>query len=88
MKQVCEWADHVFRINYRNYAVRKDGKKVTGKVASRDTTRAVYIGGAQDYRAKSRTLGRFTDDEGNPINCVSFETPADDSIWTFLFGEE
>lgn len=87
MKQVCEWADHVFRINYLNSAVQKEGDKVTGKVASRDTTRAVYIGGAQDYRAKSRTLGRFTDDEGNFINCVSFETPADDSIWTFLFGE-
>ncbi len=87
MKQVCEWADHVFRINYLNTAVRAEGQRVTGKVASRDTTRAVYIGGAQDYRAKSRTLGRFTDDEGNLITCVSFETPADDSIWTFLFGE-
>ena len=87
MKQVCEWVDHIFRINYLNTAVRSEGKKITGKVASRDTTRAVYIDGAQDFRAKSRTLGRFTDDEGNLITCVSFETPADDSIWTFLFGE-
>ncbi len=88
MKQVCEWADHIFRINYLNTAVRAEGDKVTGKVASRDVTRAVYIGGAQDYRAKSRTLGRFTDDDGNPITCVSFDGPADDSIWTFLFDEE
>ncbi len=87
MKQVCEWADHIFRINYLNTAVRSEGKKTTGKVASRDVTRAVYIGGALDFRAKSRTLGRFTDENGELITCVSFETPADDSIWTFLFGE-
>lgn len=88
MKQVCEWADHIFRINYLNTAIRTEGDKITGKVASRDTTRAVYIGGAQDFRAKSRTLNRFVDDEGNSISCVSFEHPADDSIWAFLFNEE
>ena len=88
MKQVCEWADHIFRINYLNTAVRAEGKKITGKVASRDVTRAVYIGGAQDFRAKSRTLGRFTNENGEVITCVSFETPADDSIWTFLFDGE
>ena len=29
MKQVCEWVDHIFRINYLNTAVRSEGKKIT-----------------------------------------------------------
>ncbi len=88
MKQVCEWADHIFRINYLNTAIRPEGDKVTGKVASQDVTRAIYIGGAQDFRAKSRTLGRFTSEDGDPIECISFKTPDDDSLWQYLFGEE
>ena len=88
MLTVCEWADQVFRISYLNMAVRTDGEKTTGKVASRDSTRAIYIGGRQDYRAKSRTLDRFTTEEGEPIEVIAFATPADNSLWTFIFDKE
>lgn len=88
MLELCAWADQVFRVNYLNTAVRSEGQRVTGKVVSHDSTRAIYIGGGQDYRAKSRTLGRFVDDTGKPIECVSFATPDDSAIWDFLFGEE
>ena len=87
MLEVCAWADQVFRVNYLNTAVRAEGERVTGKVVSRDTTRAVYIGGAQDYRAKSRTLNKFKTDEGEMIECIAFANPADDSLWTYIFDE-
>lgn len=87
MKQACEWVDHIFRVNYLHTAVKSEGERVAGKVASQDTTRAIFIGGAQDYRAKSRTLGKFITDEGEPITCISFENPADDSLWKFIFSE-
>ena len=88
MLEVCAWADQVFRVNYLNTAIRTEGKKIIGKVASRDTTRAIYIGGAQDYRAKSRTLNKFVSDEGELVDCVAFARPDDDSLWTFIFNEE
>lgn len=89
MKQVCEWADHVFRINYQNMVIRSDGDRPTGKVApNQKATRAVYIGGAQHYQAKSRTLAKFISEEGELIECISFEHPADDSFWTFIFEKE
>jgi hypothetical protein len=69
----CEWADHIFRIGYRNIAV--DDKK-----AASDGQRAVFVHGQAHFRAKSRTLGM---DKA----VVSFEEPADDSIWQFVFGE-
>lgn len=87
MLEVCAWADQVFRINYLNTAVRAEGQRVTGKVVSSDTTRAIYIGGAQDYQAKSRTLHRFITEDG-PIECIQFESPSDNSLWKFLFDEE
>lgn len=88
MLQVCEWADHVFRINYLNTAIRAEGKRIVGKVASKDTTRAIYIGGAQDYRAKSRTLNKFVGEDGERIDCIAFEHPADASLWEFIFDGE
>ena len=87
MLEACAWADQVFRINYLNTAVRKDGEKTTGKVASSDSTRAIYIGGAQHYRAKSRTMGQFISAGEEAVDIISFDHPADDSLWTFLFGE-
>ena len=86
MLEVCAWADQVFRISYLTTVVSAEKGK-TGKIAGRDTTRAIYVGGAQDYRAKSRTLNKFADDEGNPIECIAFENPADSSLWEFIFDE-
>ncbi len=88
MLEVCAWADQVFRISYLDTTVRREGEKKTGKITSQDSTRAVYIGGAQFYRAKSRTLNKFATDEGEAIECISFEHPADDSFWTFIFEKE
>lgn len=88
MLETCAWADHVFRIGYLYAAVRTEGQRVIGKVKSKDTTRAIYITGAMDYRAKSRTLHKFVSEDGEPIDCVSFTHPADSSLWGFIFGEE
>lgn len=88
MKQVCEWADHVFRVGYLNTVIRAEGDRVTGKIApNQNTVRAIYIGGAQHYQAKSRTLAKFASEEGELIECISFEHPADGSLWEFIFGE-
>lgn len=87
MLEVCAWADHVFRIGYLHTTVRTEGQRVVGKVSKRDTTRAIYVAGAMDYRAKSRTLHKFTDENDEPIECVSFANPADSSLWDYIFGE-
>ena len=68
----CEWADHIFRIDYQHLAVDKK-KKVTGT-----DTRAIFVHPEPHFRAKSRTLG-------SELAVVAFEDPADDSIWKFLF---
>jgi hypothetical protein len=68
----CEWMDHVFRI--ADYgAVVKDKKILsTGK-------RAIFVKQEAYFRAKSRTLPL-------DIECVSFDSPSDDSIWQYVFG--
>lgn len=88
MLELCAWSDHVFRVSYLNRAVRTEGEKITGKVVSRDSTRAIYVSGAMDYRAKSRTLSRFKDENNELIQCVSFNAPNDNSLWEFLFNAE
>lgn len=77
----CEWADHVFRIEYSDRFV-SDERKVTGS-----TERAVFIVPEDpSYCAKSRTLGNLTDADGEPITRISFENPQDDSLWRYLFN--
>lgn len=88
MLETCAWADHVFRIGYLNTNVHTEGQRVIGKVASRDATRAIYITGAMDYRAKSRTLHKFISEDGELATYVPFTNPADSSLWNFIFGEE
>jgi len=88
MLETCAWADHVFRISYLNTLVRAEGDRVTGKAIGQDSTRAIYIAGAMDYRAKSRTLGKFVSDDGEPVECVAFADPSDDSLWQFIFNKE
>lgn len=68
----CEWADHLFFIDYQLLLV--DDKKK----ASSDTKRAIFVHPEAHFRAKSRTLGL---DKA----VVAFDDPKDDSIWTFLF---
>ena len=87
MLEVCAWADQVFRVGYLNTAVRAEGERIAGKITSQDATRAIYIGGAQHYRAKSRTLNKFISEDGERLEIISFDNPADDSLWTYIFGE-
>ncbi len=86
---VCEWADHIMRINYLNTRVQAEGERLTGKIApNQDSTRAVFIGGAQDFEAKSRTGEKFTGENGERVEQIAFADPSDDTFWTFLFPEE
>lgn len=65
----CEWADYIFRIDYQDVFVKE--KKVTG-----ETIRCVITKPEVYFRAKSRT---------SLESIISFENPADDSVWKFLF---
>ena len=86
MHDVCEWADHVFRVNFLNTGVRVEKDRPIGKVVSSDSIRAIYISGAQDFYAKNKIVNNVTED-GTPIQCVAFDNPADSSLWEFLFPE-
>ena len=68
----CEWADHILRIDYQDVFVKE--KKVTG-----ETVRNIFTQPEVYFRAKSRTLTE-------PV--ISFESPDDNSLWKFMFGEK
>jgi len=87
MLEVCEWADHILRVGYLRTMVDIEADRSVGKAQS-DATRAIFVGGAQDFLAKSRTLGLFVDDDGSPVSCVSFANPADGTIWEYIFDQE
>ena len=70
----CEWADHIFRIDWEN-AIVKDGK--VAPVSSR----VIRVHRDATFEAKSRTLGA-------DCAAVTFTDPKDDSIWQLLFGGE
>ena len=81
----CEWADHVFRLEYADRHI-SDDRKIKD---SSTTERAIYIVPENpSYCAKSRTLGNLLDSDGDPITRISFESPEDGSLWTYLFPEE
>lgn len=88
MLEVCAWADQVFRIGYYDVAVFAEKDRKVGKVTTRSTQRAIYVQGAQYFRAKSRTQNRFVSAEGELVDIVAFDHPADDSIWQFIFPQE
>jgi hypothetical protein len=84
----CEWADHVFKIDYISQQVTGARSEVDNKGHVKDhagkisgaTTRAIFtMPSDPSYFAKTRTL---TD------AVISFETPADDSLWQILFPTE
>lgn len=66
------WADHIFRITFQSETVAAGKKRASG-----DTTRVINTTTGLAYDAKTR--GR------NIPALVSFATPADDSIWQFVF---
>ena len=74
----CEWADHVLRIAHLETHVSGEKDARVGKIATTDTTRAIFTQEARHFFAKSRTLEE-------PI--ISFDSPTDDSLWQYLFPE-
>lgn len=74
--QANEWADHVLRIRYNDQIV-------VDKKASGTTERAIFIYPEQHFFAKSRTLKLEGEDD-----CVSFESPEDNSIWQMLWPDK
>jgi len=76
-----EWADHVFKISNEGVIAAKDDDKAKVAKATSTGNRIIHVHAPEvHYKAKSRTIPyRF------PV--VSFDNPADDSIWKFLFDE-
>jgi hypothetical protein len=66
-----EWSDFCFRIGYSTLAV-------SNKRASSSGQRVFFVSPETHFEAKARG---FPPD----IKCVSFDSPADDSIWKFTF---
>ena len=80
--ELCEWADHVFRIGYADFRVAADHDKArVGKVQATDAVRSVYTGGAQHFIAKSRPINGY-----RIPTVISFAEAGDDSLWSFVFG--
>ena len=77
----CEWADHVFKISNEGVIAAKDSEKAKVAKATSTGNRIIHVHAPEVYyKAKSRTIPyRF------PV--VSFDHPADNSIWQFLFDE-
>lgn len=88
MLEVCAWADHVFRIGFHDTTVVGGSDDKVGKIKTSSSQRAIYVAGAQHFMAKSRTLGRFRTEEGEPIEVIQFENPDDDTLWQFIFPQE
>jgi len=75
---VCEWADHVVRIDYFNTQIRADKDAKVGKIVG-DTERAIFTMPEPHFFAKTRTLTE-------PV--IAFSDPTDDSLWRMLFPEQ
>jgi len=75
----CEWADHIFRIDYQGTWVKKANKDAAYGKVSGDTTRVIQTKEETYFKAKSRTLD-------DPV--VAFSTKDDDSLWQLLFEGE
>jgi hypothetical protein len=78
-----EWADHIFRIDYKAMHVESEkafGGKKAGKITG-DTTRMIITKEQPHFVAKSRTL----DDD---CEFISFDSASDTSIWDFVFPNE
>lgn len=83
--EFIEWCDHVVRVSYLNFDVRRDSDRAkTAKVIDDSTVRGLFTGGAAHYVAKTRPLPGG----GKLPEVISFETELDNSLWVFLFGEK
>lgn len=79
--EICEWADHVFRIGYADFNVSKDSEKAkVAKVTQADATRAIFTGGAPHFIAKSRPINGY-----RIPAVIGFDSPTDNSLWQFIF---
>lgn len=80
--EVCEWADHIFRIGYHDMTVsvstEADAKRGRGKITG-EPLRAIYTANALHFCAKNKGLDA-------PV--VSYADNEDDTIWQLLFGEQ
>jgi hypothetical protein len=77
--EFVEWCDFVFRIGYASLVVTKENKNATKGKVSGSSDRVIYTSGELHFIAKNRSNGTLP-----PV--VTFATPADDSIWQFVFG--
>lgn len=85
---VCEWVDHIVQIDYLGQVVETEGNKTTGKVTG-SADRVIRVCPENpSHVAKSRTLGNMKYEDETPITKVSFESPADDTLWQFIFPRE
>ncbi len=82
---VCEWADHVLRLDYDSRQVvgarvdPRSGKEGPGKVRG-STSRVIYtIPTDPSFFAKTRTLK-------DPL--ISFDAPDDASLWEIMFPDQ
>lgn len=78
--EVCEWADHVFRLGLLDAAVEKDNAKARAGKISGTGQRAIFTGGAHHFMAKSRPINGY---RLPPV--IGFEAPEDTSLWQFVF---
>lgn len=78
---VCEWADHVVNVAYRDQGQVEAARGAKVGKAKGDTTRVVFTDPQPHFFAKSRTLQYDGD-------AISFEAADDDSLWFYLFPED
>jgi hypothetical protein len=78
--EVCEWADHIFRIGHSNIAVTKTDQKATKGKVSGTTDKVIFTAKELHFLAKSRPIN------GNNLPpIISFDNKADDSLWQYIF---
>lgn len=77
----CSWADHIFRIGYAPVDVQTANVKAAKGKATGSTERMIYTEPEVYFIAKNRMNGTLP-------AVVSFASREDDSIWTYVFGEQ
>jgi len=70
----CEWADHVFKIEYEGVVAKDDKAASSGR-------RVVRVHPEIHFVAKSKTIP-------HTVPTILFSEPSDDSVWQYLFHPE
>lgn len=81
--EVQEWAGHVLRIGYQETNVAGAVNATKGKIVSASTGRVIFAEPQRHFFAKSRVLANGA--KLPPV--VSYDSPQDMSLWTFMFPE-